>query len=196
MVNYPNKKEFQHSTYTTITGKHYTAHRGMNLEEDLNLTNQYYLSHDIAIIHKKPTPIQIVKVDYPERASAKIVEAYFRTPSTTDYNGIYKGKYIDFEAKETKTKSFPFINISSHQIDHLESIQRHGGIAFIIIAFTSMNEVYFLDASYMIEAYKTGKRQSMKYETIKEKGYLIKQGFTPRLHYLHIIDQYYLRGDK
>lgn len=190
MVNYPNKKNIR-SISMTIDGKHNTAHRGMNLEEDLNLTNQYYLANDIAVIHKKPTPIQIVRVDYPERASAKIVEAYFRTPSTTDYNGIYKGKYIDFEAKETKTKSFPFSNISIHQINHLESIQKHGGIAFLIIAFTSLNEVYLLDASYMIEAYKKGNRKSMKYETIKVNGHLIQQGYMPRLDYLKIIDNYY-----
>ena len=116
----------------------------MNLEDDLNQTNQYYLSHDIAVIHKKPTPIQIVKVDYPQRTAAKIVEAYFRTPSTTDYNGLYKGRYIDFEAKETKTKSFPFINISLHQINHLESIIKHGGIAFIIIASVLFGIYHFI----------------------------------------------------
>ena len=190
MVNYPNKKKNDHYT-SMIEGKHNTAHRGMNLEEDINLTNEYYLSHDIAVIHKKPTPIQIVKVSYPERSSAKIVEAYFRTPSTTDYNGIYKGKYIDFEAKETKTLSFPFTNISLHQINHLDKVIHHGGIAFLIIAFTKVNEVYLLDASFMVEAYRKNDRKSLRYETIKEKGHLIRQGFLPRLHYLEIIDQYY-----
>ena len=34
-----------------------------------------------------------MKVDYPNRSHAKIVEAYYQTPSTTDYNGIYRGKY-------------------------------------------------------------------------------------------------------
>lgn len=51
MVNYPNKKKNNHYT-SMIEGKHNTAHRGMNLEEDINLTNEYYLSHDIAVIHK------------------------------------------------------------------------------------------------------------------------------------------------
>ena len=95
MVNYPNlKKATVHQT-KLIDGKLNTRHRGMNLEEDLNLTNKYYLANGIANIHKKPTPIQIVRVDYPKRSAAKIVEAYFKTPSTTDYNGIYKGKYLD-----------------------------------------------------------------------------------------------------
>ena len=166
----------------------------MNLEEDLNLTNKYYLANGIANIHKKPTPIQIVKVDYPKRSAARIVEAYFKTPSTTDYNGIYKGKYLDFEAKETKKLNFPFTNISIHQIEHLKSIINHHGIAFVIIAFTSLNEVYLIDASYIIEAYNQTGQKSISYQSIKEKGHLIEQGFNPRLNYLKIIDQYYLGG--
>ena len=49
----------------------------------------------MAVIHKKPTPVQIVNVHYPMRSKAVINEAYFRTPSTTDYNGIYNGHYLD-----------------------------------------------------------------------------------------------------
>lgn len=195
MVNYPNKKK---STNQLITGpkKQITAYRGMNLEEDLNLTNSYYLNNDIAVIYKKPTPVQIVKVSYPKREAAKIVEAYYRKPSTTDYNGLYKGEYIDFEAKETKAKTFPFSNISDHQIDHLDRIVKHGGIAFVIIAFTTINEVYLLDAEYIIDPYRNAKRRSMTYEQISTLGYLIPSGFNPRLDYLKIVDQVYFRGDK
>ena len=167
------------------------GNRGMNLEGDINSSNQYYIDTLKAFIYKKPTPIKIVKVDYACREAARIKEAYFTEPSTTDYNGIYKGKYIDFEAKETKTLSFPFTNISLHQINHLDKVIHHGGIAFLIIAFTKVNEVYLLDASFMVEAYRKNDRKSLRYETIKEKGHLIRQGFLPRLHYLEIIDQYY-----
>ena len=83
----------------------YAGNRGMSLEDDINRTNKYYLSEDIAVIHKKPTPITIVRVDYPKRSAAKITEAYFKLPSTTDYNGIFKGKYIDFEAKECESNT-------------------------------------------------------------------------------------------
>ena len=48
--------------------------RGMNLEADLNATNEYYRNMDIGVIYKKPTPITIVKVDYPSRYEAVIKE--------------------------------------------------------------------------------------------------------------------------
>lgn len=189
MVNYPNKKKNNHYT-SMIEGKHNTAHRGMNLEEDINLTNEYYLSHDIAVIHKKPTPIQIVKVSYPERSSAKIVEAYFRTPSTTDYNGIYKGKYIDFEAKETKNKtSFSLRNIHPHQIQHLKNIYRHGGIAFLIIRFTTLNETYLLMATKLTEFIENSTRESIPIAYLRENAYLIKDGYAPSIDYLKIVDK-------
>ena len=50
-----------------------------------------------------------------------IKEAYFNEPSTLDYTGIYKNKYIEFDAKETKSKtSFPLSNIHSHQLEHIK----------------------------------------------------------------------------
>lgn len=194
MVNYPNKKK-TNIQLNISPPKRYTAHRGMSLEEDISLSNEYYLEHDKAVIYKKPTPVQIVKVDYPRREAAKIVEAYYKKPSTTDYNGLYKGKYVDFEAKETKFKTFPFKNISRHQIDHLERIHKHGGIAFVIIAFTSLNEIYLIDASYIVQAYNHGDRQSMTYETIKSYGHLIPQGYQPRLDYLKVLDEVYFKED-
>ena len=190
------KRSWQSSTLSTHDKKHYTAHRGMSLEEDITLSNQYYLSHDIAVIYKKPTPIQIVKVDYPRREAAKIVEAYYKTPSTTDYNGLYRGKYVDFEAKETKVKTFPFANISKHQIDHLQKIINHGGIAFVIIAFTSLNEVYLIDASHIINDYYHSQRKSITYEKIKNLGHLIPQGYQPRLDYLKVVDDWYFKEDE
>ena len=89
MVNYPHK--VAKKTLVSTQRKHPVdfANRGMTFEKMINESNQYYLSRGLAVIHKKPTPIQIVKVDYPRRSRAKIVEAYFRQASTTDLSLIH-----------------------------------------------------------------------------------------------------------
>ena len=166
------------------------SNRGMNLEADLNDTNEYYRYNDIAIVHKKPTPITINKVDYKSRQDAVIKEAHFKIPSTTDYNGIYKGKYIDFEAKETKSlTSFPLNNIHKHQIDHLSNIYNHGGIGFIIVRFIKLNKTYLLFIKDLLDFLENNKRVSIPVSYFEEKGYIIKEGIRPRLDYLKIIDE-------
>jgi len=191
MINYPNKKT------DFIKSKTNYSNRGMTFENVINETNEYYLVNDVAIIHKKPIPIQIVKVDYPSRSGAVIKEAYYKVPSTTDYNGVYKGKYIDFEAKETANKtSFPLSNIHLHQINHLESIVNHGGISFLLIFFKTLDEIYLLETKYIIKYYNRSieGRKSIKYDEIKEFGYLIKEGYSPRIDYLKIIDKIIEKG--
>ena len=105
----------------------------MNLENLINQSNDYYLKKDCALIYKKPTPIGVVDVSY--KNHKKVIEkAYFKEQSTLDYNGLYRGKYIDFDAKETLNKtSFPLSNIHEHQINHIRNVIRHNGIAFLII---------------------------------------------------------------
>ncbi len=166
--------------------------RGMNLEDDLNQTNNYYLVTDRAVIYKKPTPVTIVKVDFKSREDAVIKEAYFKTPSTTDYNGIYNGKYIDFEAKETlNTEYFPLRNIHDHQIEHLRKVLNHGGIAFLIVRFTNLNVTYFLEAKYLLEFLEKNTRKSIPVSYFEDKGYILQERFNPRLDYLRIIDIIY-----
>lgn len=170
------------------------ANRGMNFEADINVTNSYYINNDIAIIYKKPTPITINKVDYKSRVDAVITEAHFNTPSTTDYNGIYKGKYIDFEAKETKQNYFPLSNIHKHQVEHLNRIVRHGGIGFILVNFVKLNKIYLLEAEKLCSFIESNERKSIPIEYFEKYGYLIKPKFNPRIDYLNIIDQIYYGG--
>lgn len=166
------------------------SNRGMTLESDINNSNEFYLLNNIAVIYKKPTPITINKVDYKSRYDAKITEAYFKTPSTTDYNGIYKGYYIDFEAKETNSlTSFPLNNIHNHQIDHLKKIYNHGGIGFIIVRFNKLNETYILMVEDLINFLNNEDRKSIPIDYFKKYGYLLKENFNPRIDYLKAIDE-------
>ena len=197
-MRYPNGKTYQkkENIEQNQTSAHRTllsaANRGMSLEEDINLSNDYYRDAGIALINKRPTPINIVKVDYSK--GARITDAYFEKQSTTDYNGVYKGRYIDFEAKNNKsTTSFPLSNISEHQIVHLKNVLKHGGIAFFIISFQLKDEIYLLDASFVIDFYEHGKRKSIPYEAFTKEGLLIKQDYAPRLHYLDVVDALYFK---
>lgn len=186
-MNYPNgiKKD-----KTTIIYETSFSNRGMVLENELNISNEYYKAIDKAYIYKKPTPIKITKVDYPSRDKAVITQGFFTVPSTTDYNGLYKGKYIDFEAKETKSAtSFSLSNIHKHQIEHLKNIDRHQGIAFVIVRFTNLNKTYLLMAKDLIEFISSQERKSIPLSYFEEKAYIIKDGYTPRLDYLKVIDQ-------
>ena len=193
-MRYPNGKQYVAQKEDVEKKEHRSllsaANRGMSLEEDINLSNDYYKENGIALITKRPTPINIVKVDYSR--GARITDAYFEKQSTTDYNGVYKGKYLDFEAKNTKsTTAFPLSNISEHQIVHLKNVLFHGGIAFFIISFQMKNEIYLIDASFVIEFYEHGKRKSIPYEVFKEKAVLIRQDYSPRLHYIEAVDKLY-----
>lgn len=185
MVNYPNKR----ASFTKQ--KTSTKNRGMNFEAMINESNDYYRLNNIAIIHKKPIPIQIVKVDYPSRSAAVIKEAYYKVPSTTDYNGIYKGHYIDFEAKETNNKtSFPLANIHTHQIEHLHKIEEHGGISFVLIYFKVLDEIYLLESHDLMKYYNRSieGRKSITIDEIREKGYRIIEGYAPRIAFIKAVD--------
>lgn len=198
--HYPNGKKFvpakPEKALKKAKGKDFNySNRGMTLEEDLNETNDFYLQSGVAVIHKKPTPVQIVNVDYPKRSAAVIKEAYFKQASTTDYNGVYRGKYIDFEAKETRfTTSFPLSNFHKHQIEHIDLVLKQDGIAFVILRFSSIEEVYFLEGKHLLtfwERMEAGGRKSITKQEVEQYGHIISLGYRPRIDYIKVIDKLY-----
>lgn len=185
-----------------ISSKHIIyGNRGMDLESDINQSNTYYNDSGIALIYKKPTPIKVQDVKYTSHG-VLIEKAFFESPSTTDYNGVYKGCYIDFEAKETKSStSFPLKNIHAHQIKHMMGVIEHGGICFLIVRFTKLNITYLLRAEYLKEFLDNNKeiRASIPLSYFEEYGKVISDGYMPRLDYLKIVDEIYggvLNGKK
>lgn len=177
------------------------GNRGMAFEEQINQSNDYYLKHGVAVIHKKPTPIQVVKVDYPKRSAAKITEAYFRQASTTDYNGVFQGYYIDFEAKETKNKTaFPLTNFHEHQVSHMENCLDQQGITFILFKFSSTNRVFLLKAQEFIHFYRqqhlVNKRKSIPLAYIEKYGIEIQMGVFPPIPYLDAVSQLIKQNNK
>lgn len=183
-MKYPSKVKIQYDKTISY------ANRGMDLENLINLSNQYYLDTNRAIIYKKPTPIGISKVKY--KPNPIIEKAYFKDHSTLDFNGIYHGKYIEFDAKETQNKTaFSLSNIKTHQINHLKKIIEHGGICFLIIKM--VDEVFLLPGEELIEFIDTFERKSIPKSYLITNAHLIKYSYNPIINYLDIIDNIYIK---
>ena len=194
-IHYPNGNAYAAPKQSGTERKHPNVlygGRGMTLEDELNNTNTYYLSRGRAVVYKKPTPIQIVKVDYPARSKAVIREAYFKTPSTTDYNGVYRGRYLDFEAKETKNKaSFPLKNFHPHQIEHMRACLKQDGICFVVIRFATLHRLFVYPATPLIATWDMqdhGGRKSITLDEIETHGFELKRQIEPTVPYLDGVD--------
>mgnify|MGYP002450765401 FL=1 len=161
------------------------ARRGMDLENLINEANKYYLDNDIAVIYKKPAPVEIKKVSY--KGKTEYIEGVLREKSTLDYTGVYKGYYLDFDAKSSKSKtSFPLANIHKHQLLHIDRVLKHKGISFLII---EMNDKFFiLDGNVLIKFVNNNDRKSIPFDFIKNNGLEIKLKFNPTLDYIPVLD--------
>ena len=168
------------------------SNRGMFLENIINDSNTYYNSIDRSLIYKKPTPIKVLNVSYPSNRSHLIDKAVYSSISTLDYNCIYRGKYIEFDAKECHSKtSFPLSNVKFHQLDHIKKVIKQNGIVFLIIFMN--NEFFLLKGEDLISFIDNNERKSIEFEYIKDKGYKIAESYTPRLKYLDAVDLAYFK---
>ena len=166
--------------------------RGMFLENIINESNTYYNSIDKCLIFKKPTPIKVLNVSYPSNTSHLIDKAVYSSISTLDYNGIYREKYIEFDAKECHSKtSFPLSNIKEHQLDHIRKVIKQKGFVFLIIFMN--NEFFLLKGEDIIEYINNTDKKSISFEYLDKKGYKIKESYTPRLKYLDTVDEAYFK---
>lgn len=167
------------------------ANRGMSLEKDINSTNAYYKAAKLAVFNKRPTPIKVLRT-----GNKRIESAIFEAPSTLDYYGAYKGKYFDFEAKETQIKtSFPLKNIHEHQVQHMKEVMEYGGAhSFLICRFTKLGKTFFLDAKHVLECWDNmlaGGRKSISIDYFQKYGYEIPSTYSAFVHYLPIIEKVY-----
>lgn len=177
---YPGKAKKEYQKFINY------ANRGMDLENLINEANDYYLKENQAIIYKKPTPVDIKKITY--KGKTEYIEGVLKQKSTLDYVGVYKGKYLDFDAKSTKSKtSFALSNIHNHQLKHIERIIDNGGISFLIIEINS--QFFILDGKILLEFIHSNSRKSIPYEFIKACGIEIKLNYNPTLDYLKEIDR-------
>lgn len=160
--------------------------RGSTLEEFVNRTNERYTEQGLALIQKIPTPITPVKIDHENR---HITLAYFDKISTVDYIGVVQGIPVCFDAKECRVDTFPLQNIHEHQMNFMEKFEKQGGIAFLLIYFSSKDELYYMRYEQILKFWERGKcggRKSFRYDELEPGWFMkLKQGyFVPYLEYI------------
>lgn len=167
--------------------KYIKANMGMNFEKDITRCCDYYRENMIADIYKRPTPIKVVKMS--KTHPGMIEEAYFQEKSTTDFVGIYKAKYIDFECKETIHDSIPYSMIREQQFRHLKTIIEMGGIGFFLVSFKTVQEVYLIDAKKILEEVEKKKHPGFKRSYFIENGIKVERSYNPPYKLVEAIDE-------
>lgn len=162
--------------------------RGSDLEELINHSNEVYKDKNLALIQKIPTPITPIEID---KKSRHIKLAYFNQKSTVDYIGVVQGIAICFDAKECTSNTFSLANVHKHQVDFMGQFEAQGGMAFLIIYFKKMEEIYYLpyrELKLYWDRMNNGGRKSFTFEEMT-KDYKILSKRDVFVHYLEAIQK-------
>lgn len=118
------------------------ANRGKKLEMMLDMTHKQYIADRFADVRKVPEPLKAKKVRGVD-VDAKLAKAEW-----VDYSGVYKGKSVAFDAKESTKERWDLRNLTASQYEFLESWNACGSVTFLIVAFWLPNknepEIYVL----------------------------------------------------
>ena len=160
--------------------------RGSLLEEMINMSNEKYREHGLALIQKIPTPITPITID---KETRHITLAYFDQKSTVDYIGAVQGIPVCFDAKECAVDLFTLQNIHPHQVQFMRDFEKQDGIAFFLIYFKARDIMYYMrirELNVFWDRMENGGRKSFRYEELDEK-YFIKPSLGQIVPYLDMI---------
>ncbi|MGY6171987.1 Holliday junction resolvase RecU [Candidatus Mycoplasma pogonae] len=165
-----------------------SKNRGMLLEKIINNSIHFYEKNNLAVFHKKNIDIvfQSVKKDNKDTKIKKLENAFLSKKSTVDYYGIYKGKFIAFEAKSVEGNNLPLANIASHQLQYLRKIKMHLGYAFLIIYFKTHDKFYLLDINAIDSTDQ--KRKSLSLNEVAEYGIELELVYPGILDFVNFLD--------
>lgn len=163
------------------------GNRGMAFEMLLNLINQMYTRQKVALINKRPTPVKVLK-----SKGTKVLSGFYEAPSTVDYDGVYRGRAIAFEAKSVGIDRFDLKNLHQHQLNYLEKVTNMGGISFLLIEFRTTKQVFFVPYStikhYVYHA-SVGGRKSIRLEELDVYAFEVRRTKRSTLDYLEWVDK-------
>lgn len=163
------------------------ANRGQPFERIIEATNKQYFQKGKATIQKIATPWKVI------RRGKQIVSAFPEKKSTVDFIGVYDGRGIAFDAKSTSVETrFDLSNVGDHQFRFLKNWKENGGISFILVEFTKLNETYILPFEHLEKWWNEadrGGRKSIPYEFFVNECELVKSKNGILLDYLSLIKE-------
>lgn len=165
------------------------GNRGMAFEKLINLSNEMYQREGVALINKRATPVKVLK-----SAGGRVLNGFYEAKSTVDYDGVYKGRAVAFEAKSTeKDTRFDLKNIAQHQLDYLAKAEKMGAICFFLIEFSKDKSVFAVPLS-VIQSYVRMSHQPKGKKSIPRAdfdiyGYLVEQTERAPIDYLQYVDE-------
>ncbi|OTY15459.1 Holliday junction resolvase RecU [Bacillus mycoides] len=165
------------------------GNRGMHFEKVINLANEMYQRGGVALINKRPTPMKVLK-----SKGGRVLNGFYEAKSTVDYDGVYKGRAIAFEAKSTENATrFDLKNIAQHQLDYLEKAEKMGAICFFLIEFSKDKSVFVVPLSaircYIRMSQQPKGKKSIPRADFDIYGYLVDQTDRAPVDYLQYIDE-------
>ncbi|QGZ97749.1 Holliday junction resolvase RecU [Mycoplasma sp. NEAQ87857] len=158
------------------------SNRGMFLEKIINNTIDYFWSCNIAFIEKKSLPISFYSVKTINNKKV-LSNSYISKKSTVDYIGMYKGKFICFEAKSTNDKFLEKQNFQKHQLDYLDLIDKNNGISFVIVYFSLYNVFLKVNIQLLLNEFNNCSR--IPYEKLKKNSKLLILEFPGYINFLN-----------
>ncbi|KGE18475.1 Holliday junction resolvase RecU [Paenibacillus wynnii] len=163
------------------------GNRGSGFEAVINYINQIYENRKLAVINKRSTPVKVTR-----SKGTKVLAGFYEAKSTVDYDGIYRGRAIFFEAKSTQELDrFDLKRVEDHQYEHLEKCHAVGAVCFVLVEFRRQRKTYLLPFA-TLRAYKgeatRGGRKSMTIDNFEVDAYEVMQGRV-QLDYLATVDK-------
>jgi len=163
------------------------GNRGMGFEAIITFSNERYDKLGLAVVNKRPTPVKVTKA-----YGNKVLEGFYESPSTVDYDGIIPGgRGIVFEAKSISGDLFPLSNLKDHQFEYLLKCHKMGGIAFLLVEFRKQGETFLLPYTALRHywtAYKQKKGSSIHVSDFEIHAYLVPSKRVP-VDYLGVVDR-------
>lgn len=167
----------------------YSGDHGAAFENLINWSNDMYRNNKIALIEKRATPVVVTK----KSRDGRIKEGYYEKKSTVDYDGIYKGRFVAFEAKATiNDKRFDLKNIKPHQYEWLLQAEQMGAICFILLEFSKEHSIFLVPFALIkeyMEAAKNGGPKSIKREVFDERAFLVTPTNHALVDYLQYVEK-------